>query len=305
MPVLLGPEEIAGPPDLQVPRGNLEAGSEFRQLGDDLQPLPSALIQGLLSRDEEVGMRAEPVPTDPAPELIELGQAKAIRPIDDDGIGRRDVEARLDDGRRAEELVPPGVKVAHDPLQRLLGHLAMGHGDLHVGEEALQESRHRMDALHPVVDEEDLPAAADLFLDGPPDHLGVEARDGGANAQPILGRGLDGRHIPDPQHRHVEGPGNRGGGEREHVDFGAELFQPLLGAHPKALLFVHDEEPQVAEPDVRLQEPVGADDHIDGPVPQPAQDLLLFPPRAEPGEHLHHDRKGSKAIRERLKVLQR
>src|SRR3989304_988855 len=141
-------------------------------------------------------MRAEPVPTDPAPELIELGQAKAIRPIDDDGIGRRDVEARLDDGRRAEELVPPGVKVAHDPLQRLLGHLTMGHGDLHVGEEALQESRPRMNALHPVVDEEDLPGSA-----RPPARAGPSA---------VLPAGGTGRASPPRSEREQSDPRTTG-----------------------------------------------------------------------------------------------
>ena len=62
--------------------------------------------------------------------------------------------------------------------------------------------------------------------------------------------------------------------QREHIRLQLHLLQALFVLHAKAMLFVHHNQTEVGELDVRAEQPVGPDHDID---------LLLF-------ELLHHDR---------------
>ena len=62
----------------------------------------------------------------------------------------------------------------------------------------------------------------------------------------------------------VERPGDRRRRQRQDVDLLLQLLEALLVGHAEALLLVHDDQPQVAEPDVLAQQPMGADDQVHG-----------------------------------------
>src|SRR6266568_6234896 len=92
----------------------------------------------------------------PAAQLVELSQAEGVGSIDDQGVGVRDVEPRLDDGGAEEQIRLPVHEAEHHPLQLLLLHLAVPHGDPRLRDDSPEVLGHRADRLHTVVDEEDL-----------------------------------------------------------------------------------------------------------------------------------------------------
>src|SRR5438093_13348966 len=58
-------------------------------------------------------------------ELVQLRQAIAVGPVDDDRVRVGDDEAVLDDRRRQEHVELPGDEVERRALQRVLPHLAV------------------------------------------------------------------------------------------------------------------------------------------------------------------------------------
>ena len=56
---------------------------------------------------------------------------------------------------------------------------------------------------------------------------------------------------------------NRRGREREHVGCQAQLLQLLLVLHAEAVLFVDDDETEVAEADIVAQQAVRSDHDVD------------------------------------------
>ena len=98
MPVLLRPEDVAGAADLQVPQGNAEARAELGEFPDGAEPLLGGLGENLVLPDGEVGVGLLGGTADPAPQLVELAQAEAVRVEDDQGVGGGDVQTALDDG---------------------------------------------------------------------------------------------------------------------------------------------------------------------------------------------------------------
>ena len=139
----------------------------------------------------------------------------------------------------------------HHPLQAALRHLAVADDDPGLRQEPAQLLGLGLDRLHPVVDEEDLPAAVELAQDGVPDEPRGGLRDARLDGQAVLRRRLDDAHVAHADEGHVQRARDRRGRERQDVDLRAELLEALLVGHAEALLLVHDEEPQVAEADVR------------------------------------------------------
>ena len=119
-----------------------------------------------------------------------------------------------------EQLLP-------DPGELLLAHLAVGDHHRRVGDQLPDAWRRSASmVLHPVVQVEDLPAAAQLLADG----LGHDMPQScsmhiGLNRLAVLGRLLDGGHIPDAGHRHIQSARDRGGREGQHVDAVAQLLK--------------------------------------------------------------------------------
>src|SRR4051794_27731100 len=104
MAVLLGAENVAGATDLEVGQRDLETGAQLGRVEDRLQPLPSDIRQLAALAVEEVRVRATRRSADATTQLVELRQSERVRAVDDDGVGVRDVEARLDDRRAHEDV---------------------------------------------------------------------------------------------------------------------------------------------------------------------------------------------------------
>ena len=244
---LVAAEQVAGAPDLEVAHGDLEPRAQLGVLADGAQPLVGLLGQDLVGGEEQVGVGPLPGPAHPAPQLVELAQAEAVGPVDHQGVDGGHVDARLDDGRADQHVVGALPEVEDDLLQGAFVHLAVGHRHPGLGHQGPQLGGHLLDGRHPVVDVEDLAFAQQL----PPDGLGhgplVVLADVGEDGLAVGRRGVQQGEVPDPGQAHLQGPGDRRGGQGEHVDVGAQLLDGLLVVDPEALLLVDDQQAEVLE----------------------------------------------------------
>ena len=149
----------------------------------------------------------------------------------------------------------------------------MGHGHPDLGDDRPQHLGRPIERLDPVVQVEDLAAALDLAPDRPFDQLLVPGTDVGPYRPPPFGRGLDHRDVPQPRHRHLERPGDRGRGHREDVDLELHLAQQLLLLDAEALLLVDDHQPEVVGLDVPGEQPMGSDQYVHASTRPVGQDL--------------------------------
>ena len=122
---------------------------------------------------------------------------------------------------------------------------------------------------------------------------------------PVGGSGGDDRKVAKPGQRHVQGAGDRRGGQGQQVGPAAQCFQLLLVANPEALFFVDDYQPQVVELHVVLQQPVGADNDVQLALGEVGEDLALLPGSAEARDRLDPHRPVGEPILEGLAVLLR
>ena len=114
----------------QIAPGDLEA---VGALENDAQALARGVRQGRLEQQHAhaVGGPA----ADPAAQLVQLRQAERVGAGHEQRVGARDVEAALDDGRRAEHVVLALHEVEHRLLQRDLAHLPVRHTEPRGGEQ--------------------------------------------------------------------------------------------------------------------------------------------------------------------------
>jgi len=124
-----------------------------------------------------------------------LGQPQVRRPVDDDGVGVRDVQSALDD-RGAEQQVGLAVgEFEHHPLQLLRWHLAVADGDARLRDQPAQPLRHCADRLHAVVDEVHLTVALELAEHCITDQPVVLLGDEGLDRQAFFRRRIDHAHV--------------------------------------------------------------------------------------------------------------
>ena len=147
----------------------------------------------------------------PAPQLVELGQAKFVGVLDQDRVHPGDVEAALHDGGAEHHIGFAGVERHHGALQFPLGHLAVGHQQFEPGDHRPQLAGHILDALHPRDHIKHLAAAIQLLAQGTADGLLIKGREMGFD-RPAQGRRRgDQAHFPNARKAHIEGARNGGG----------------------------------------------------------------------------------------------
>src|SRR5258707_203205 len=80
-------------------RPQVEARGELLHHLDRLQPLDCVLVQRIVRRSKEVRVGLVVRAADAAAQLVQLRQAELVGAVDDDGVGGRNVDAGLYDGR--------------------------------------------------------------------------------------------------------------------------------------------------------------------------------------------------------------
>jgi hypothetical protein len=203
-------------------------------------------------------VRAADAPAD----LVELGEPEGVRPLDDQRVRLRNVEARLDDRRRDEDVGVAAQEAEHALLQVALAHLAVCHEHAQVRRQPFELGGRLVDRLDPVVQVERLAATRVLALERRADQVLVVLADVCSDRASALGRRLDDRDVAEAGERHVERARYRRRGQRQYVDLQAERAQQLLLLDAEALLLVDDDQAEVLRDDVARQHAVRADQDI-------------------------------------------
>ena len=77
--------------------------------------------------NQQVSVSLFPGASHPSPQLINLGQAQTIRFIDNDGIGRRNIQPRFNNGGANKDVDFPAQESHHGVFKFPWLHLAVGH----------------------------------------------------------------------------------------------------------------------------------------------------------------------------------
>ena len=301
--VLAVAQQTARAADLQIAHGDAEAGAEGRELPDGGQPFLRDVGEGLVPPEGEVGIGFAAAAAHAAPDLVQLGQTHPVGVFDDEGVAVAHVDAGLDEGGADEDIDLAVEQVLPDGVQLLLGHLAVGDADAGTGHHLADVGGGGLDVVHPVVQVVDLPAARKLFLHGFGQDDVVVFEDEGLHGLALDGRLLDGGQVPDAAHGHVQGAGDGGGRQGQHVHPDEVLLELFLVLDAEPLLLVDDDKAQVVEADVFGQQAVGAHHDVHAACLQAAQGLLLLLGGAEAGEHPDLDRERLHAGEDRVVVL--
>jgi hypothetical protein len=201
--------------------------------------------------------------TDAAAQLVQLRQAEAVGAVDEDGVGGGDVDAGLDDGGAQQQVGALLGEVAHYALELALGELAVADDDACFGQQLLEVVAHVVDGVDLVVQEVHLAATLELAQHRLANQAAAGRVHEGLDREPLLRRGGDHRELAQALHRQAERARDRGGGQGQDVDLGAQLLERLLLAHAEAVLLIDDHQAEALEDDVLLQQAVGADDDVD------------------------------------------
>ena len=276
MPALSLTQQIAGPPDLKIPHGDLDPRSQIRKLADGGQPFLRHFLKKLIPPVQEKCISHPVGAAHTPPQLIELGQAEPVRILDDHRIGVRDVQSGLNDRGRYQDVNIPVDKVIHNVFQLALPHLSVGIGHRRVRQKTGKAPGHIRNVTDPVIDIVNLSAPGELPLDRLTDHLVAVFDHISLDGHPVLGRLLQHTHIPDPDQAHMERSGDRRGRQREDVHVFPEFLDLLFMCDAEPLLLVNDQEPQVFESHIFRKDPVGADHNIHQPLFQILRSLFLL-----------------------------
>ena len=209
----------------------------------------------------------------------------ALGAIDEDGVGERNVEAVFDDRGGDEHVELVTHEGEHDFLEIVLAHLAVGDSHARRGNQLLDARGDFVDGLDAIVHEEYLAAALQFHFDGRADDFLVEARDDGLDGHAIFGRRFNDAHIAQADERHVQRARNGSRAHGEHVDFLAQLLEPLFVAHAEALFFIDDEQAEILKFDVLRKQAMRTDENVDAAGGDALDDVLLLLRGAEARDH--------------------
>ena len=101
---LLDAEDVAGAADLEIAHGDFHAAAIAARFDESVEPFAGGFREVGVFRNEEIGIGGAVPSPDAAAELIEVGEAIGVGPVDEDGVGIGDVDAVFDDGRGEEDI---------------------------------------------------------------------------------------------------------------------------------------------------------------------------------------------------------
>ena len=194
---------------------------------------------------------------------MQLRQTKVIRAFDNNRVRGRDINTGFNDGGTHQHVEALVVEIIHHPLQLALAHLSVTDSDTRFRHQLRQPVRRFLNVLYVVVEVVHLAAAQHFTQDRFAHHQIVILADKGFYRQTARRWRGDNRQIAHAAHRHVQRTRDRRCGQGQDVDVGPHRLDALLMAHPEAVLFVDDQQPQIFPLHVALQQLVGADQDID------------------------------------------
>ena len=272
------PEEIAGPPQLQIFLRDLKAVVGLRQR---LQA-PPGLLAATLGHQHAVafGLAA----AHPAPQLVQLAQTEELGVLHHHQRGVGYVHAHLHHRGGYQNIRLSGGERRHDGVLLLRLHPSVQRGDPQVGEHLrLQLLSIGGDGFalvwqviavaHQRTDDEHLVSLRRLLADETVQTLTVPlVHREGVHLLPSGRQFVDDGHIQIPVDDQGQRSGNGGGGQHQHVGVLRLLPQRRPLGHTEAVLLIGDHQSQMLILHICRQQGVGADAQSDGTVRQSFQD---------------------------------
>ncbi len=115
---LLDAEDVAGAADFEVAHGDFHPASIAARFDEGVEPFAGWFGKADVFRNEKIGVGG-PVPAaDSAAELVEVGEAVGVGPIDENRVGVGDIDAVFYDRRREEEVDLPLFETVEDLRRR-------------------------------------------------------------------------------------------------------------------------------------------------------------------------------------------
>src|SRR5438874_9481451 len=134
---------------------------------------------------------------DATAELMKLREAEAVGAIDDHRVGRRNVDARLDNGRADEQVDSLCVEIAHHVFQLALAHLSVRNRNARFRQQLPEAFGGGADRVDVVVKKINLPAALQLAECRFANDADGKRRDERLDGKALLRRRCDDRKIAD------------------------------------------------------------------------------------------------------------
>ena len=203
MPVLLGPQYLSRPSNLQIAHGDSESGPQFAGFQNSFKSLLGRQREANMLIVEEIRVSLVDGSPDSSTKLVELRQAKAIGLIDDDRVHVGNIQTTLDDSCANQDIILTGRELKHHAPQLALIHLAVGHFQGCLGYNFLKTVGHSFDFLNSIVYEENLATSIPLSKNSLSDEGLIVFGDERANGQALLGRRINGTHVPYPREREM------------------------------------------------------------------------------------------------------
>ncbi len=300
-PRLLGTEKIAGATQLEILECDLIAGPELRMVFQNREAPIGIFVDRI--RHQQIAARPAVRAADPAAQLIQLRQAEGVGAVHEHRVGVRNVEPRLHDHRRDEDVDLAVDELPHHLLELSLAHLPVSDADASARHDMADVLRHSIDRLDAVVDEENLAATIELARNAFVDQAIVPRLDEGEHGRPVTRRGLHQCHVAQASQREVKSSRNGRGGQREHISIESEPLEAFLVFDTEAVLFVNDDQSELGERDVRAQKAMRADDDIDLPRFETGEHDRLFLRRLKATECFHPYREIGQPLTECSRVL--
>ena len=127
-------QHFARAANLQIVHSQVKAAAQFFHLLNRVQALTGLFGQAFQVGHHQVGISLVVAAAHASAQLVQLRQAKFIRPANHNGVGRGYINSGFDDGRAQQNVVALGHKVAHHRLELSLGHLAVRYRDARLGQ---------------------------------------------------------------------------------------------------------------------------------------------------------------------------
>jgi hypothetical protein len=145
--------------NLQIAHGDAKTRAERAVLFDGADSLARCADCHHLAWKEKIGVCLVLGSTDPSAQLIQVGQTKLIRAIDDDGVCVGDIEAAFDDRSANEHVGFATNETGHHRFEFVRVHLAMAYFNSGLGTEMDNPVARSLDRRYAIVQKEHLALA--------------------------------------------------------------------------------------------------------------------------------------------------
>ena len=187
---------------------------------------------------------------------MQLSQAEVIGTLNNNGVRRGYVDPGFDNGGTDQHVKTLVMEIVHHPLKLAFAHLSMTDGNARFRHQLRQPLGGFPDVFHVIIEVVYLAAAQHLTQDRLAYHQRVIFAHEGFDRQTAGGRRGDDRKIAHTAHRHIQRARNRRRGQGQDIDVGAHCLDALFVTHAKAVLFINNQETEIARKHLNTHRPV-------------------------------------------------